>query len=168
MKKHFYIFLDIDGVLWDYKWLKQEIENGKIKKGGLIQSFNSESVNALNYLFKKLSNKYEIYLVISSTYRKDMNKLKSLFKDYKLNISTIQNICPLPSLNLTREEEILNFVVKNKAKNYLIIDDETNNLKNLFSQKNIIKTNIYNSSLNMDMVKNALKNIERNENIDEK
>lgn len=44
MRKKFYIFLDVDCVFWDYKWLKKEIKAGRIQKGGVIKYFNPKSV----------------------------------------------------------------------------------------------------------------------------
>ena len=44
------IFLDIDGVLWDWAFVKEQIACGKQKMGGSIKNFNPQSICALNYL----------------------------------------------------------------------------------------------------------------------
>lgn len=36
MKEYFYIFLDIDGVLWDWPQRIDDIKNGKVKKMNLL------------------------------------------------------------------------------------------------------------------------------------
>ena len=61
----FYIFLDIDGVLYDWVFIKNEINQGRIKMGGLIRHFNPQSIYALNYLIDGLNKLYDVNLVIS-------------------------------------------------------------------------------------------------------
>lgn len=39
-KTKFFIILDIDGVLFDWKYLKQEMDSNNLKKGGLINNFS--------------------------------------------------------------------------------------------------------------------------------
>ena len=70
--ENFYIFLDIDGVLYDWVFVKQQIAMKKQKKGGIIKTFNPESISALNMLIFELEKKYNVNLVISSTWRHDL------------------------------------------------------------------------------------------------
>ena len=79
--KKFYVFLDIDGVLWDWEWRKAEIEKQTIKKGGLIKDFKPESMEALNALLEKIGEKYDSQLVISSTWRIHMDVLSQALSD---------------------------------------------------------------------------------------
>lgn len=167
MREKFYIFLDIDGVFWDYKWLKEEINAGRIQKGGVIRYFNPKSVEAFNYLLEKLSINFDIEIVITSTYRSDMQQLMEMFLWYKLNLKHVSNIIPLKNLSMRRDAEILAFIKENRVNNYLIIDDDDNNSANLFKKENIIKTNIYNCSLSLKLVKNALKSLKNSEKSEE-
>ena len=81
--KKFYLFLDIDGVLWDWAYLKKEIAEGRIKKGGIAGNFKPESINSLNYLIRRLSEKYDVKLVISSSWRK--LRVWILIEEYLIN-----------------------------------------------------------------------------------
>ena len=78
-RENFYLFLDVDGVLWDWKWRIEMIKEGKIKKGGLITNFNPKSVHALNTLIEYLNENYNCKIVISSTWRFRKNMTKSIF-----------------------------------------------------------------------------------------
>lgn len=167
MKKLFYIFLDIDGVFWDYKWLKEEINAGKIKKGGIINTFKLDSIIAFNYLLKILHNNYDIVVVISSTYRNNMNKLTELFCEYNVDFDLIKEITPLKNLNGKRDDEILAFIKERNVNEYLIIDDEEINARKFFKNHSTIKTNIFENSLSLEMVKNAIKNIKIDETSEE-
>ena len=51
--KNFYIFLDIDGVMYDWDWIIAETNAGKMTRGEAIKKFKPESVNALNYLIQR-------------------------------------------------------------------------------------------------------------------
>lgn len=167
MGKLFYIFLDIDGVFWDYTWLKKEIDAGRIKRGGVVQKFNPKSVEAFNYLLSELDKSYEPIIVISSAYRNNMEKLRELFSKFEIKTQAIKEIIALKTLNFNRDEEIFDFIQENDVKNYLIIDDDNLNEKKLFKNKNIIKTNIFDNSLNLKLVKDALKHIKISENEEE-
>ena len=68
--KNFYIFLDIDGVLNDIEHIKKVHMSG-IKENA-TKIFNPESVLALNNLINYLSQNFNVNLVISSTWRKNM------------------------------------------------------------------------------------------------
>lgn len=167
MKNKFYIFLDIDGVFWDYKWLKKEIDAGRIKRGGLICEFDPKCVDAFNYLIGELNKKYEPVVVISSTYRNNMEKLRQMFLKFEINTKAIKEVVALKTLNFNRDEEIFEFIQENAVENYLIIDDENLNEKKLFKNNNIIKTDIFDSSLSVEKVKSALKNMKKDENVAE-
>lgn len=60
MKKLFYIFLDTDGVFWDYKWLKEEINARKFfKNHSTIKTNiyeNSLSLEMVKNALKSLKN----------------------------------------------------------------------------------------------------------------
>ena len=58
-KENFYIFLDIDGVLWDWNWRKNEFKNGNSKQM-LANKFNPESIAAINFL-REIRDKFNAY-----------------------------------------------------------------------------------------------------------
>ena len=70
--KSFYIFLDIDGVLYDWDFIINEVESGRMQRGCFIKTFKPESMYALNYLIQELSKNFDVKLVISSTWRSNL------------------------------------------------------------------------------------------------
>ena len=71
--KNYYIFLDIDGVLWDWEYIKY-ITINQTKHHKIIQDFNPKSINTLNHLINTMrKQKYNVTLVISSTWRNNMH-----------------------------------------------------------------------------------------------
>lgn len=146
-KENFYIFFDIDGVLWDWKWRRQAIENGKIKSKYDIIEFNSESVSVLNYLVERLSENYSPRLVLSSTWRQDLKRAKSVLEENGLKLEHELLSTPIFSQPQKRGEEILRFLKENPKGDFVIIDDESFDYIKHFSADKIIKTSISDSSL---------------------
>lgn len=156
MKPKFYIFLDIDGVMYDWDSIKKE----NIKFNGIIDKFSTHSVEALNYLMEKLRTEFTPVLVISSTWRKDMfftiRKLKE--NGVKLDLRNTTST-PITSTPEKRGQEILSVLkISPKKENYVIIDDEMFDYREHFSETKIIKTNIFNDSLRKDKIDNYFKN----------
>lgn len=156
--KQFYIFLDIDGVLWDWQWRVKQIKNGKILRGTNITQFNPESVYALNILISELNKTYSCSLVISSTWRTfmDITKQTLIKNNVKLPKEVLRTNVPISQ---NRGVEILNFLNAHPTDNYIIIDDETKDIEKYFPQEKIIKTNIKNKSLRLSQVKKMLESI---------
>ena len=155
-KRRFFIFLDIDGVMYDLKFIKERIKNKDIKNGGLLSTFKPESVMALNYLTKTLSNHYDVTLVISSTWRFAFKRiLKMLIKNgVNLNCKIDKTSGNLNRFN--RGKEVIDYL-KEKCfvganDDFVIIDDENFNYNKYFDKKMIIKTNILNNALSMSQV----------------
>ncbi|MBE7075018.1 MAG: hypothetical protein E7376_03475 [Clostridiales bacterium] len=156
---NFYIFLDIDGVMYDWTYIKSHTS----KQSKLITNFNPQSVFALNYLINNLSKIFNVVLVITSTWRKDMQKCKNILlkNGVKLN-----NLSKLTCTNISqnqhlRGEEIVNYLKENSINlnnNYVIIDDEMFDYLSHFSKTNIIHTNIFNNSLNISQINEFLNN----------
>ena len=151
----FFVFLDIDGVMYDWEWLMTQP-----RKGGRIKRFNPESVAALNKLTNSLSREFNTSLVITSTWRHWMQDTIELlssngvdFKDIRLRSTTTDGN---PD---KRGEQILKFLRGDKGQNFVIIDDEMFDYLDHFDMSQIIKTNMRNNSLNMKMVDNYLKSI---------
>ena len=150
MKPKFYIFLDIDGVMYDWNVIK----SNNISFSGVIDKFSEQSVNALNYLTKQLTIDYIPVIVISSTWRHDMYRTIKTLKSNGVNLD-LKNIRSTPITNTPdkRGEEILSFLsaVKDKQ-NFVIIDDEMFDYEKHFTKDKIIKTNINNDCLKVDKV----------------
>ena len=158
MKSNFYVFLDIDGVLWDWKFIKQS----KIKKGGKIVTFNPESIEAVNYLFDELSFKYNPKLVISSTWRMNMDFTKKVLYGSGLRVreENIFSTDIIPKFK-SRELEVAKFLKEVKEKtNYLIIDDDYD-FKKYYNENRVIKTNIYDGCLQKSMIDDFLNYLNR-------
>lgn len=159
MKRDFYVFLDIDGVLWDWKWRKEQINLGLIKKPfSIITNFKPESMQALNYLIENLNARYNCKLVISSSWRYMLERAKqTLIKNgltYDQEILATDTNTPLYG----REFQILRFLKSRDEKcKYLIIDDTMFGYDNHFCPQKVIRTNIFNNSLNMTQVISWLK-----------
>ena len=154
MKEKFYIFLDIDGVLYDWEFLLRNSH----KKGGIIKNFNPESINALNKLISEVSMRFVPELVVISTWRHDMdNTIKTLLDNGVIIDNISIGKTPIFSNPHNRSLEILKYVNNNLGNNYVIIDDENFDYAEHFSKSNIIKTNMFNDSLNVDMVDLFLK-----------
>ena len=52
-EKCFYIFLDIDGVMYDWDWIIEEINSGKMKKGELEIEFSSDDADFVEQQLEK-------------------------------------------------------------------------------------------------------------------
>ncbi|MGN0961224.1 MAG: HAD domain-containing protein [Christensenellales bacterium] len=99
-KGKFYVFLDVDGVLWDWKWRLSEIKSGKIdriKQGGLPSHFKPESVEALNKLLNYLDGFYDVQLVLSSAWRAlNIDYVKKVFVKNGISSKYVENIDKTP------------------------------------------------------------------------
>lgn len=156
MKQNFYVFLDIDGVLWDWNYIK----SNNIQNFGTIKSFNPESVYALNFLMNKLKENFNPILVVSSTWRNDMFATIKVLKEngVELNLKTLSKT-PISSNPELRGLEILKYLdVQENKENFVIIDDEMFDYKSHFNENRIIKTDIFKAGLNIKQVKTFLSN----------
>ena len=124
-----YLFLDIDGVLnrrsdWDKKFY-----------------MNPECLQAFDELINKLHKKYDLRIILSSTWRFAMSNdesdsvllpLNTVLHKYNLGIygSTVKS-------NKTRQEEIEYYIRRNGVHKYVILDDD----ESLFPDRSRI--NIY-------------------------
>ncbi|MFA6860627.1 MAG: HAD domain-containing protein [Clostridia bacterium] len=157
MKEKFYIFLDIDGVLWDWAWLKERIAHKVFKKGGAISKFNPSSMLALNYLIEYLQKRFEVNVVISSSWRHDLEKIKNKLLENGLKFSGHISKTPRTINPFNRGMEILSYLKnKDNKENYVVLDDETFDFSHTLDLKKLIKTNIFSGGLNMEMVKKFL------------
>ena len=157
MKKKFYVFLDIDGVLYDWNYIKSL---GPEHWGGVIVDFDPKSIEALNYLIAQLKKEYDVELVISSTWRSNMERTMQILINHGLKTEDLFISRTRNSTNPRyRGREIMDYLENKRDKeNYVIIDDETFDFKEYFHDTRIIKTDIFISGLKREMVDIFLKN----------
>lgn len=153
--KNFYIFLDIDGVLYDWDYIIAETDAGKREKGGLILEFKPESVFALNLLINELQKCYNVGLVISSSWRSNLPFTIQTLKNNGLIYNEKIDRTPIydPS---KRGEQILDYLADKSNYDFVIIDDESFDYKKFFEKEKIIKCEAFHSALSIKMVKDFL------------
>lgn len=156
MDKTFYIFLDIDGVLYDWTFLKKEMDSARIKKGTILKHFKPEAVNALNHLIKELSTHYKVNLVISSTWRRNLLITEVLLRKNGLKYDGVITSTPISPTPQKRGLEILQYLNNKQSYDFVIIDDELFDYEQYFNNSKIIKTNIHTTALSMNMVNDFL------------
>lgn len=155
-KQKFFVFLDFDGVLNDienipYLW----------KIGGFFvdekdkETFNPESIEALNYLISTLKTEYDVNLVLSTTWRRWFEKAKAVLKNNGLEYSGEIDKTPKMILKKRAFEIMAYLQGKNESQNFVVIDDKSH-LPKYFKNSNSIKTNIINGSLNMSNMLNYI------------
>lgn len=153
--KNFYIFLDIDGVMYDWDFVIGEINAGRMERGGIIQKFKPESIEALNMLIKELEKCYNVGLVISSTWRSNMPFTIKTLKDNGLIYNKKIERTPIYNSG-KRGEQILDYLGNKSDFGFVIIDDEMFDYEKFFTKESIIKCEMFHSALSMNMVKEFL------------
>ena len=81
--KNFYIFLDIDGVMYDWDYIIAEIDAGRMKKGEFIRKFKPESVESLNLLIEEFEKYYGMFL--------ENENLSSIKEEYNSRLVNMNN-----------------------------------------------------------------------------
>ena len=148
-KPEFFVFCDIDGVL-DLNLSKTE--------------YTHDSVKALNYLLKKLEEKYDARLVITSDMRRDMLYVEELLEFSNLEHKKKVLATPFePFTSASRSNDILSFLVDKRIyrgfevpENLVVIDDNDYDFTEIFPPQAIIKTKY---SLTMNQVKDYVQNV---------
>ena len=172
----FYIFLDIDGTLWDRKW-------AGIPFALEYTNFNPASVQAVHFLCNELKSRdFAPNIVIISKQRADWEDCL-----YTLSMNDMPEDVPtlkLPIGKHTRGERIslfmydanknrdvskgtrlftpldkLHFHYTDKVLNFVVIDDNSSQLKNI-PRDHYIKTNINDGSLNKQQVEDFFKHLD--------
>ena len=158
--KNFYIFLDFDGTMQDIEFIKQ-LHNFGVRKN-ITKIFKPESINALNFLIDNLCKDFNVVLVISSTWRRNMKETVYYLNKNNVHLNKINKIDKTGYFydenNINhRDEEIKQYLKEKKEnKNYVAIDDEAMmfDLPNL----NKIITNIKDGALTLDQAKKWYQN----------
>ncbi|MBQ7917897.1 MAG: hypothetical protein IJ310_03685 [Clostridia bacterium] len=155
--KKFFIFLDIDGVMYDWDFIKAEVDGGNTSARELKQ-FKPESIEALNLLMDTMRETHKVQLVISSTMRD--NAIRPLYQN-GAHLKGAVYSTPLLGDPAHRGLEIISFLEKwhleDDEYDLVIIDDESFDFKTYFTDDQIIKPNIFKGALSVDMVKNYMR-----------
>ena len=162
----FYIFLDIDGVLYDWDYIIAETNAGLRKRGEFIKKFKPESMQAINMLIEELNKDYEVGLVISSTWRSNMPFTVQTLQDNGLEYDKPIERTPIYD-PAKRGEQILDYLADKKDYDFVIIDDEMFDFKKHFSKDKIIKCEMFHSALSVPMIQGFLDKI-KNERQEER
>lgn len=177
MREKFYVFLDIDGTLWDMKDLH--------KRKKFVVKLNPKSIQAVYALMDSLEQKYDAELVITSRRRSNWRAcLHFLYQEgfdifkYTLHKTHLINWKKPRGVKIAEymyNDRIGNFGDKQKlfprlfekhmAKkenkkmkdNFVVIDDDMSPLKDYVLPENIIRTNGHNRSLDIEMVEEFLR-----------
>jgi len=156
MKEKFYVFLDIDGVLWDWDVL-DEMGQSTSPNGSCIDLFCKSSVEALQFLCDELQKQYEIDLVITSSGWDKLNELVPLL--HRHGFAFPKETHTTRFIDRKRTLEIQDYLQdKKNAQNYVIVDDETIDIKEHFNCEQIITTNIFHNCLKKSQVETFLNN----------
>ena len=158
-KDKYYIFLDIDGVLWDWNYLKQ----AQAKTNRLLRAdevLNPDSVEALNKLIDVIDAGFDTRLVISSSWRNSTHKRNNNYMLYDYGLKYKK---PLYHTRLrgeddtltTRGEEINDYLERHgmdiETGNYVVIDDEMQSLRPFMEMGRVIETSMAQSLREIDV-----------------
>ena len=138
MRDNFYVFLDIDGVMFDWKY---RLSSGK-KLGGIIKDFNPESVKALNFLCRTLGEQFNTSVVITSTWKQHWDSMLEVFDANGIDLSGVSLSKTTTRDNPSfRGREIVEYLGESyQDANFVIIDDEMFDYKKYFQRTDIIRT----------------------------
>lgn len=132
----FYIFLDIDGVLNNENYTALcYMKHHKAMYCNDIP-FDSRNLEVLKYLCDNLA--YDVKIILSSSWRLrqiDYEIVNSRLAEYGLEVYD-----KTPTINMERGVEIKEFLKDNKYADFLILDDEDFDIKDIFPNK-LIKVN---------------------------
>lgn len=149
---HFYIFLDIDGVLNKESDWKRKF------------SLDNHCLDALAMLYDASHHTYSsVFLILTSTWRTGVSKdgsniqIEELEKTLKIRGMCLHGITP--TSNKTRQQEIEYYIRRNNVTHYIILDDDPS----LFPEPENINLYVtdYKTGLDQKDVKKILQTIKR-------
>lgn len=164
MKENFYVFIDIDGTLWDLDYLLNSIAFQSYK---YFRQPNINSLKALDYLIDQLKKDYNVHFVISSFWRKNSERDFKIMKEFGLKYDGLVETTPL---NIKKKGKAILEYLKDKPdnKNVVILEDSLRLVKDEFDNSCIIKTNRYKESLSNRLVDNFLAKLKMQNEVAEK
>lgn len=114
------LFLDIDGVLNNFKW-------SLIQPPGLMyRTVNDLDPENMKHLSKLLKAYPEVKVVVMSDWRKlmSLNELKSIFSNFEINPDQIIGYTPVVTRSQNREDEVLLYLQDNPCDDYALVDND--------------------------------------------
>lgn len=176
-KENYYVFLDIDGTLWDAKYA-YGIYGGNFNYVSYPR-LKKDSINAVNLLLRSLEEKFDTKLVITSRRREDMNDCIEYLQKYGLKydkpilclpfgktyrgariIGYMQEQNDKPE-HLSRPQNLLSkllnaFIIKG-SQNYVVLEDDFKLIKNSIPSRRLIFSNHQRKSITTKQVESYLK-----------
>ena len=114
------LFLDIDGVLNNFKWSENH------PSGLLYRTLDDIDPGNIKLLSELLAQYPEIKIVIMSDWRKliTLSELKVIFNHFKVNPDQIIGYTPAVAKSQNREDEVLMFLKDYPSENYALVDND--------------------------------------------
>ena len=141
----YYIFLDIDGVLNDEEYFLQCYrKNGGYPMHMHFAPFDPKTLDCLMYFIQDLRKTGTPKIILSSTWRlndTDTEIVKARIAEYGLRIED-----RTPYIHSNRGEEIEDFLKKqeiNKDYSFVILDDDSFDIKNKFPDRLVLVDRYY-------------------------
>lgn len=152
MTKTFYIFLDIDGVLNFNERSRSQWRYDRKKYHALINTKNMKYFDRLvKYIDDNNSqnNSRKIYIIISSTWRRRLEyTIKTLQIGTDVNLKNIiigRTDLKNEWVRWSRANQIARFVKKYKPSDYIILDDDTYDIRPVSKLLHINRNHGYNA-----------------------
>jgi hypothetical protein len=129
------IFLDIDGVLRthrsDLEW--SQLLEVPIPLSVYERRFDKKIVSYINEIVGYTRAK----IVVTSTWRtkRSLEELKIIFRDNGI----VADVVGITDIGLTRGEEIEQYISENEIENYVVIDDQVNDILKCIPKERVIK-----------------------------
>jgi hypothetical protein len=129
------IFLDIDGVLRTHKsdleW--SQCLGVTIPLSVYERRFDKKIVSYINEIVGYTRAK----IVVTSTWRtkRSLEELKIIFRDNGI----VGDVVGITDIGLTRGEEIEQYISENEIENYVVIDDQVNDILKHIPKERVIK-----------------------------
>ena len=128
------IFLDIDGVLRTHKSdLEWSLKLGEPIPDLCKRYFSKISVNNLNEILGWSRAK----IVVTSTWR-TLVSFDDLKKIFKYN-GIISEVIDITQIGINRGEEIEQYIFDNNIVDYVVIDDNVNDIINVINKERVVK-----------------------------
>ena len=152
--KTFYIFLDIDGVLNNKKYIEKCYKRHHKPMHMNHVPFDPKCLTNLMILVQTLEKKeYDVQIILSSTWR--LNKIDYEIVDARLAEYGLCLNGKTPYINGERGKEIKEFLKDKNYENIIILDDDIQDIIEQFEDINIINTK-FNTGFNSEKLEEAI------------
>ena len=154
-KEKFTIFLDFDGVLNDLTTIPKIWNFGGLLVGkNDHRVFNEESMEALNMLMDTLEHKYDVEIVLTTFWRRNLSRCYEFLTTN--GIKYLKGMQSIPMFaRSSRASQVKKYLEANNREKFLILDDSFS-AGNFIKEENIIETNIVNGALSISSVINYI------------